>query len=145
VLDPVPSGPEVPPLPGIEGVVDPLPGGEHLVDGPVSDRVDTDLQTRHVPAVEELRELVIGDVPHAGASIGVGLGQPRRSGADRAVDRQIAADRAEAVADGHSQVGGGHHGHRVDGQPRAMREQHTEIPVAAPVRHRHLVHGGDAS
>ena len=80
---------------------------------------------RHVPAVEELRELVVGAVAHAGASVDVGLAHPRGPGADRAVDRQIAADRAEAVADGRSRGRWWpRSGSASTGSRRAMREQH---------------------
>ena len=50
VLHPVASRAEVPPLAGVERLIDALPGTQHLLDAAVADRVHPHLQAGGVPA-----------------------------------------------------------------------------------------------
>ena len=140
----VPPRPEVPPFAGVERLVDALPHRQHLVDRAVADRVNADLQPCGMPSVEELGQLVVVEVAGARTALAVGGVQPRGTGTDRTVDRQV-ADRRQAVVDGHAEIGGRDDRHRVDRQTCTMSEEHLEVARAVPMGHRHLVDGRDAS
>src|SRR5207253_1998806 len=94
VLDPVPASPEVTTAARVERPVDPLPHRQRLIDGGVADGVDGDLQASEVGVVEELGQLVRIDRQGSGVLAAlVWSGDRRGARADRAVDRQVAADR----------------------------------------------------
>src|SRR5439155_3593665 len=95
MLDAMPAGPEVPSLAGVERAVHPLPAREYLLDPAVTEGVNADLQAGAVAAVEELGELVVGQIRDAvPVRVHIGLRKRRRPCADRSVDRQVATDRS---------------------------------------------------
>src|SRR6266545_3898210 len=107
VLDPVTAGPEVAPLPAVQGLVDALPGPGDLLDGRVADGVDPHLKPGQVRAVEELGQLVVDEVAGAGPPVvGERLGEPRRPGPDRPVNGEVASDPAQAEVQNPADVGG---------------------------------------
>ena len=137
MLDPMATRAEMPSFTGIQRQVDALPRGEDLFDRAVSDRVHAHLESRVVGRVEELRHRVVVVVQLARVrAVVVGVGQCRGSGADRAVDREVPADRGEPPF---HRLGERHRREDrcdVDRQPGTMSEEHLEVRGVQG----HLVH-----
>ena len=106
--------------------------------------MDGDLQASEVGVVEELGQLVRIDRQGSGVLAAlVWSGDRRGARADRAVDRQVAADRLQTERHHVRDLHVGDVGHHVEGEVAAVAQQDLGVPPAARLRDGHLVHAGD--
>ena len=125
MLDPVPPRAEVPPAPRVERPVHALPRTDGLLDRRVPDRVHRYLEPREVRVVEELHQAVFPFVERPpSAVVPVGLRERRRSGPDRAVQGEVAADRLQAEIHDVGDVLVRDVRHHVDRELHAMLHEH---------------------
>src|SRR5207244_12139016 len=93
VLDAVSPSAQVTPAPRFERSIHALPRREHTLDRGVTDGVHGHLEAGEMRATEELSQRVVFDVRRARLlPIDVRSRDVRRTRADRAIDRPIAAD-----------------------------------------------------
>ena len=125
--------------------MDGLPGPEHLFDRPVPDRVHAHLQPGPVPVVEEpFEDLVVERESPALVAIRVRRLQRGRARPDRAVDREITADRVETELDRLRHIHRAEHDLHRGGESPAVSQQDLDVAHPELEREGHLVDRGHA-